>query len=289
MERIGLIGLGLMGSALAERFRAAGISVVGFDTRDEATARLIAIGGEPVSTVAEVFTRARIVILSLPNSDIVADVIRDGGESIRGATIIDTTTGNPVATERIGRRLAESGTAYLDATLTGSSAQARAGQVIVTAGGLPEVFAACEPVFRLFARRWFHVGPWGGGARVKLAINLVLGLNRAVLAEGLAFARSCGLDPGAVLEILRESAAYSRVMETKGHKMIAGEFLPEARLAQHLKDVRLIIDAGERGRANLPFSHLHETLLDKLTRQGFGECDNSAIIRAFDERGEGEP
>jgi 3-hydroxyisobutyrate dehydrogenase-like beta-hydroxyacid dehydrogenase len=286
VERIGLIGLGLMGSALAERFRSAGVSVVGFDVRDDATSRLSSIGGEPASTVADVFARARIVIFSLPNSDIVADVIRNGGESIRGATIIDTTTGDPAATERIGRRLAESGAAYLDATITGSSAEARAGRVIVTAGGLPEVFAACEPVFRVFSRRWFHVGPWGGGARVKLAINLVLGLNRAVLAEGLAFARSCGLDPGAVLEILRESAAYSRVMETKGYKMIASEFSPEARLAQHLKDVRLIIDAGERGRAKLPFSHLHETLLDELTRRGLGECDNSAIIRAFEPEGD---
>lgn len=287
MERIGLIGLGLMGSALAERFRLAGISVVGFDIRDDATSRLSSIGGEPASTVAELFTRSRIVILSLPNSEIVAEVIQDAGESIGVATIIDTTTGDPVATERIGRRLAECGTAYLDATITGSSDEARTGQVIVTAGGLPEVFAASEPVFRLFARRWFHVGSWGAGARVKLAINLVLGLNRAVLAEGLAFARSCGLDAGAVLEILRESAAYSRVMETKGHKMIASEFSPEARLAQHLKDVRLIIDAGQRAGAKLTFSQLHETLLEDLTRRGLGECDNSAIIRAFDhERGE---
>jgi 3-hydroxyisobutyrate dehydrogenase-like beta-hydroxyacid dehydrogenase len=234
-----------------------------------------------------VFTRARVVILSLPNSDIVADVVQDAGKSLSGATIIDTTTGEPEASAGIGRRLAEGGTAYLDATLTGSSAEARAGAVIVTAGGLPEVFAASETLFRLFARRWFHVGPWGAGALVKLAINLVLGLNRAVLAEGLAFARSCGLDPEAVLEILRESAAYSRVMDTKGRKMTSGEFSPEARLGQHLKDVRLILDAGERGRAKLPFTHLHETLLDELTRRGLGDCDNSAVIRAFDqERGE---
>jgi 3-hydroxyisobutyrate dehydrogenase-like beta-hydroxyacid dehydrogenase len=287
VERIGLIGLGLMGSALAERFIAAGRAVVGFDIRAEARSRLIELGGEAASTVADVFNRVRVVLLSLPSSEVVAGVIRSGGESIRGATIIDTTTGEPASTERFGRTLAYDGTAYLDATITGSSAEARAGQVIVTAGGLPEVFAAAEPVIRCFARRWFHVGSWGAGARVKLTINLVLGLNRAVLAEGLAFARRCGLEPAGVLEILRASAAYSRVMDTKGSRMVAGEFAPEARLAQHLKDVRLMTDAGEQAGAKLPFSRLHATMLEDLVQRGFGEWDNSAIIRAFDpEKGE---
>jgi 3-hydroxyisobutyrate dehydrogenase-like beta-hydroxyacid dehydrogenase len=287
VKRIGLIGLGLMGSAMAQRFRAAGLSVVGFDSREEARKRLMEIGGEPVSMVGDVFLRERVVVLSLPNSDVVANVIRDGGKSLVGATIIDTTTGDPSASEELGRELAAQGADYLDATITGSSTEARRGEVIVTAGGRAEVFAACEPVFRLFARRWFHVGAFGSGARVKLAINLVLGLNRAVLAEGLSYARSCGMDPETMLEILRESAAYSRVMDTKGRKMVEGDFAPEARLEQHLKDVRLLLASGEWAGAILPFSHLHESLLDELVRRGQGECDNSAIIRAFDSNGGG--
>jgi 3-hydroxyisobutyrate dehydrogenase len=282
VERIGVIGLGLMGSALAERFRAAGREVVGFDLRSDALQRLTAIGGEAVASARAVFARAEVVVLSLPNSDAVSEVIHSAGESMRGATIIDTTTGDPSASERIGSELAKSGTSYLDATITGSSAEARAAQVIVTAGGRKEVFTASEPIFRLFARRWFHVGHWGSGARVKLAINLVLGLNRAVLAEGLAFARSCGLDPGLLLDILRDSAAYSRVMDTKGRKMIAEDNEPEARLAQHLKDVRLIIEAADRAGAKLPFSRLHELLLNQLVERGLGDRDNSSIIRAFD-------
>lgn len=285
MERIGLIGLGLMGSALAERFRAAGVSVVGFDLRPEARDRFAEIGGTPVTTVAKVFERERVVVLSLPNSDVVANVIREAGVSLDGATIIDTTTGDPSATVELGRELAARGANHLDATITGSSAEARQGEVIVTAGGRTEVFAACDPVFRLFARRWFHVGPCGSGARVKLVINLVLGLNRAVLAEGLSFALRCGMDPETVLEILREGAAYSRVMDVKGRKMVEGDFVPQARLAQHLKDVRLLLDSGEQAGAILPFSQLHESLLDALVRRGLGECDNSAIIRAFDSDG----
>jgi 3-hydroxyisobutyrate dehydrogenase-like beta-hydroxyacid dehydrogenase len=113
-------------------------------------------------------------------------------------------------------------------------------------------------------------------------VNLVLGLNRAVLAEGLAFARMCGLDLPAVLDILRSGAAYSRVMDTKGRKMIEADFAPEAKLDQHLKDVRLILDAGRRVGAALPLSGLHEELLAGLVGRGLGECDNSCVIRAFD-------
>jgi 3-hydroxyisobutyrate dehydrogenase-like beta-hydroxyacid dehydrogenase len=285
VDAIGLIGLGLMGSALAERFRAGGLRVVGFDLQGEARQRLVELGGEPVASARVVFAGARTVVLSLPNSDTVRDVLAEAGDLLRGATIIDTTTGDPAATEEVGKQLAEVGCDYLDATLTGSSAQARAGEVVVTAGGRAEVFARAEPLFSLFAARCFHVGPWGSGAQTKLVVNLVLGLNRAALAEGLAFARQCGLDLSAMLEILQSGAAYSRAMDTKGRKMIAGDFTPQAKLSQHLKDVLLILEAGSKVGAKLPLSMLHAQMLAALADRGLGDCDNSAVIRAFDGEG----
>jgi 3-hydroxyisobutyrate dehydrogenase-like beta-hydroxyacid dehydrogenase len=286
VDTVGVVGLGLMGGALAERFRAGGLRVVGYDPRDECRQHLADMSGEPVASARDVFAATRLVVLSLPNSDIVAEVVRETGESVTGTTVVDTTTGDPDATAELGRRLMEAGAEYLDATLTGSSAQARAGELVVTVGGPPEVFAKAEPLFRLFARQWFHVGPWGSGARVKLVVNLVLGLNRAVLAEGLAFARRSGLELGTFLEILQSGAAYSRVMDTKGRKMIDGDFVPEAKLAQHLKDVRLILEAGGRVGAELPLSWVHAELLTQLVARGFADCDNSCVIRAFD--GEGD-
>ena len=116
--------------------------------------------------------------------------------------------------------------------------------------------------------------------------RLVLGLNRAVLAEGLAFAQACGLDLNAVLEILRSGAAYSRAMDTKGRKMIEADFAPEAKLAQHLKDVHLILETSDRIGATTPLSHLHEELLSVLVQQGLGDDDNSCVIRAFPRRHE---
>jgi 3-hydroxyisobutyrate dehydrogenase-like beta-hydroxyacid dehydrogenase len=276
-----------MGGELAGRFLAGGLRVVGYDLRDECRQRLADLGGKPVGSVREVFSAARTVVLSLPNSEVVAGVVAEAADLLPGAGIIDTTTGDPDATAALGDRLAVGGTGYLDATLTGSSRVARAGELVVTAGGPAEEFRRAEPLFRLIAKRWFHVGPWGSGARTKLVVNLVLGMNRAVLAEGLAFARRCGLDPPAVLDLLRSCAAYSAVMDAKGGKMIAGDFSPEAKLAQHLKDVRLILAAGSKVGATLPLSQLHERLLADLVARGLGECDNSGVIRAFEGEGGG--
>lgn len=281
MQTIGIIGLGLMGSALAERLQAGGYLVVGYDLSEVCWMNLKNKGGEPVQSACDVFTRCSCVLLSLPNSDVVNAVIQECWDLLSGKTIIDTTTGDPDATTELGRKLNQHGTHYLDATLTGSSQVARTGELVVTVGGPVELYRECESLFALFAKRWFHVGPWGSGARTKLVVNLVLGLNRAVLAEGLAFAKSCGLDQHAILEILKSGSAYSKVMDVKGCKMIEGDFSTEAKLSQHLKDVRLILDAGDDADVELPLSTVHQQLLSKLVSQGFGDEDNSAIIRAF--------
>jgi 3-hydroxyisobutyrate dehydrogenase-like beta-hydroxyacid dehydrogenase len=203
-------------------------------------------------------------------------------DALPGRRVIDTTTGDPDRTAALGRDLASHGVEYLDATLIGSSRVARAGELVVTAGGEAETFRQCEPLFGLFAKQWFHVGAWGSGARTKLVVNLVFGLNRAVLAEAIGLAKRCGLDPAATLDVLRSGGTYSRVMDIKGRRMIDGDFTPDARLDQHLKDVRLILTEGDRVGGNVPLSEVHERLLADLVRRGFGGCDNSAVIRAFD-------
>jgi 3-hydroxyisobutyrate dehydrogenase-like beta-hydroxyacid dehydrogenase len=116
---------------------------------------------------------------------------------------------------------------------------------------------------------------------MKLVVNLVLGLNRAVLAEGITLAEALALEPRQTLDILRASAAYSRVMDAKGPKMLEGDFAPQARLSQHLKDVRLILEAAQRTGAALPLSLLHRELIERACAAGLGPLDNSAIIEAF--------
>ncbi len=279
---IGLIGLGLVGGALAQRLRRAGFSVVGFDVDAARRKALRKPGGRAAESAAAVFAACDRVLLSLPNSDVVKAVLRVAAPQLRrGLRIIDTTTGEPDATTQLGAKLARRGVRYMDATLVGSSAQISAGDVLVLVGGRRADFAAARDLLATYSRQSFHVGPCGSGARMKLVVNLALGLNRAVLAEALSFAGRVGVSQTLALAVLKAGAAYSRVMDTKGEKMLKREFAPQARLSQHLKDVRLILQLGRKHRARLPLEGIHRRLLEAAVKAGLGDADNSAVIEAY--------
>ncbi|MBN1421302.1 MAG: NAD(P)-dependent oxidoreductase [Planctomycetes bacterium] len=282
-ERIGLIGIGLIGSAVAERLARAGFTVLGHDIESDRAEVLGALGGESAADGDAVFASCERVILSLPD-DRVAGGILDAARIREEQIIIDTTTGHPAAAERCAASLASKGASYLDATISGNSAQVREGKVLVLVGGSAPAVDRCRDIFGTFAERTIRTGEAGSGARMKLVTNLALGLARAALAEALGFARALGLDPDLSLEALRASAAYSRAMDVKGEKMIRREFAPQARLSQHLKDVRIILDLGEGKGAYLPLSRLHRELLEAAEAAGLGELDNSAIAEVFARR-----
>jgi 3-hydroxyisobutyrate dehydrogenase-like beta-hydroxyacid dehydrogenase len=273
METIGLIGVGLLGSAIAARLTAAGYSVLGYDIVPE---RRLGAG-----TSQQVASACRIIILCLPTSDVVAEVLGEIQLS-EGTTIVDCTTGEPETMAALGVKLAKTRVDYMDATVLGSSRVVRGGTAVVMAGGRRQAFETASPLFRTFASRAFYLGSYGAGARMKLVANLALGLHRAVLAETLAFARACEVSPSDALEVLKAGAAYSRVMDDKGQKMLDHDFSVEARLSQHLKDVRLILDAAGAKHAKTPLSVVHRQLLERLEAAGYGDVDNSAIIMAYD-------
>jgi len=281
-EPVGLIGIGLLGSALAERLLSAGFEILGFDLDPQRREELRQLGGTPAASAVEVARQCRRIVLCLPNSTVVRTVLTEIQPHLRGgALIVDTTTGDPDDMAEFARQLLVAGAGYLDATVSGSSHQVRQGEAILLVGGCPAEFAAAQDILSAIARQVFHVGPSGSGARMKLVVNLALGLERAVLAEALVFAERCGLDPAGALEILKASPAYCRVMDLKGPKMLSREFAPQARLSQHLKDVRLILQTARRCGAAVPLSELHCQLLEEAEQLGYGSADNSAIIEVF--------
>lgn len=281
---IGLIGVGLVGTALAERWQRAGWNVIGYDTDPAFAARLEAVGGTAATSAAAVVRSAPTIFLSLPTSKISQRVIDELSGEWCGITIVDTTTGDPDEMAALGFVVAEENGVYLDATIAGSSEQIRAGEVLVMVGGPESAITARQEMFGTFASNVIRTGACGSAARMKLVVNLALGLHRAVLAEALTFAERQGIDPRRALEVLQASPAASRVMQTKGEKMLTGDFTPQARLSQHFKDVRLILAAGESSGARLPLSWLHSELLAECEAAGDGDLDNSAIIRAFSVR-----
>jgi 3-hydroxyisobutyrate dehydrogenase-like beta-hydroxyacid dehydrogenase len=279
---IGLIGVGLLGSALAERMLAGGLAVVGFDLQPQQLDELAASGGARATSGRDVAACCELIVLCLPESKVVAAVVDElQGNLQAGALLIDATTGDPDDSARLAQRLAGQGVRYIDATIAGSSEQVRRGEAVVLIGGDADAVSRAEPVLATWSGSRFHIGPSGSGARMKLVVNLVLGLNRAVLAEGLALAAACGIEPAAALRVLQATPAYSRVMDTKGPKMAARDYQPQARLAQHAKDVRLIRELARRHAARTPLSDVHAQLLQKAIELGFGEADNSAIIEAL--------
>jgi 3-hydroxyisobutyrate dehydrogenase-like beta-hydroxyacid dehydrogenase len=279
IKNVGMIGLGLMGTALCERLLEAGYTVCVHNRTREKADPLLALGAHWTDNPLAVCDR---VIISLYTTATVEEMLGRLADGLRaGQILIDTTTGEPGQTAQLGARLATCGVEYLDAPISGSSEQTRRGEVTTIVGGTRKAFDACRDLFDSFARKAIFVGPCGSGARMKLVSNLVLGLNRAALAEGLVFAQALGLDGEAALQVLVNSMAYSRIMDTKGRKMIEGDFRTEARLSQHLKDIRLILDAAAEAGQPLPLTEVHCRLLEAAEAAGFGEADNSAVIRAF--------
>jgi 3-hydroxyisobutyrate dehydrogenase-like beta-hydroxyacid dehydrogenase len=279
---LGLIGIGLLGTALAERLLAADFALLGFDLDPARREHFRQRGGEPSGNAAEILARCARVILSLPSHREVTALLQEHAAALRrGTTIIDTTTGDPAAAESLARELAGRGITYLDATLSGSSTHVRQGSAVLMVGGDHAAFTACADIFFPLAAQAFHTGGPGTGAKMKLVTNAVLGLNRAALAEGLALAQGLGLDVAQALAIMRGGPAYSRIMDTKGGKMLTGDFTPEARLSQHLKDVRLIVAQGTAAGLPMPLSLAHQQVLEAAEAAGLGTLDNSAIIRVL--------
>lgn len=279
---VGIIGIGLLGSAIVERLRGANFDVVGFDLNETARNTLIKLGGHAVDSPDDVIRNAARVIICLPNSSISQQILQSLEEIVKpGDLIIDVTTGHPDEMSSMGERLAQLNVGYLDATVGGSSQQTREGESIVMVGGPAAQMEQARDVLSTFSREQFHVGGCGAGARMKLVVNLVLGLNRAVLAEGLSFAERNGFDLELALKVLKASPARSVMMDKKGDKMIHQNYEPQARLTQHLKDVNLILDVGKSSGIPLPLSDIHRQLLEASQEKGYGDSDNSAVFEAY--------
>jgi len=277
-----------MGSGMVQNLIAAGFEVIVYDLDEYKVKAMIEAGGmktdDPVGMAAEV----DIIILSLPNSGIVNEVV---GNSLRlpdtgrrGLILIDTTTADPVMSETLAEQLRDRGIEMLDATLSGTPEMCATGKITMMIGGNEKIYQTCEPIFSALAAQWFYTGKNGSGAMTKLIVNLVLGLNRMVLAEGLSLGRRAGMDGGRLLEVLKESAAYSKAMDMKGDRMVDRQLEPASgKLAFHLKDVRLMLDLGSRLNFPLPLTSFHAQALTSLVAKGRSEWDNAAIISFYDD------
>ncbi len=285
---VGLIGLGLLGQALAHRLTGAGFAVAGFDIDPDKTTKLVEIGVQPAHSISDLAQRCTPIVLAVFSTDQVEDVVErelmpvlgDGSKAI----VLCASTCDPDRIAVLNARVEPRGLRLLETPISGSSGQVARGEGVGLIGGDPAVAAEVEPILRVLFPTYFHIGKVGDGGRAKLAINLILGLNRVALAEGLTFAQRLGLDPAAFLDVARKSAAYSQVMDVKGAKMVDRDFTPEGRVTQHLKDVHLMLEQAERIGQRLPALEVHADILEACVQHGEGELDNSIVVEEIRRR-----
>ena len=287
---IGIVGLGLMGSALAQRLLDAGYAVLGFDIDREQRAALENIGGTFAGSLPDIAQCCTSIFVAVFNTEQVETVVEHdllpavGPNS--GKIILCTSTCDPDRIAELAARVEPEGLHLLETPISGTSEQVRQGRGVVLIGGDAGKIEEATNILRAIFPSCFHMGPVGNAGRAKLAINLILGLNRLALAEGLVFAERVGLEPRRFLEVARQAASYSQVMDTKGPKMIRSDFSAGRQGAPDAEGRPAHAGASPQAGQHLPLATLNAEVLEACVRNGEGDQDNSVVISEIRRRTE---
>jgi len=286
MATLGIVGLGLLGSAVAGRLRACGHVVVGYDLVAEKGKSLVELGGRAAPSAEAVAKSAEAVCVVLPSlASVEAVVLGPRGLAASGpagAAIIQMSTISPALTERLAREVTARGLAFLDCPISGTSAMVAQGEGIIFVGGERSVFARWRPVLETILPRAVFIGAAGRAMVLKLVANLLVALHSAAAAEALLLARQAGLDLGLVLDVLTKSAATSRMLEVRGPLIARDEFPPQMKLDLFMKDLHLIQEAARSVGAPLPLTDVAERLYAAAMEAGHGGADLSVVVKAIE-------
>jgi 3-hydroxyisobutyrate dehydrogenase-like beta-hydroxyacid dehydrogenase len=286
MKRIGIIGLGLLGSAVASRLLEGSFEVAGYDTRPEQVKALQAKGLKAVSNVAEAAADADAVFTILPSLESVETTMIGARGLIETAppscTLIQMSTISPELTRRLGAAAAGKGLGFLDAPMSGTSTMVQRGDCAIFVAGDRAQADVCRPIFDAIAKKTVFVGEIGTASLAKLATNLLVGLNTAALAEAFALGAKGGLAPSTLLEILKDSAADSKMLEIRGPLMASHRFDPQMKIDLFLKDFKLMLEESRRLGVPLPLTSVTQQLVTATAAAGRGEEDLAAIFTTLE-------
>ena len=286
MATVGIVGLGLLGSAVASRLRTAGHDVVGYDVVPERVQALVAIGGRAAPSAEAVVKAAEAVCVVLPSLASVEEVVLGPrGLTPSGRvdqTIIQMSTISPSLTERLAREVSVKGLAFLDCPISGTSGMVAQGDGIIFVGGERSVYERWRPVLESILPRAVFVGRPGQATALKLVANLLIALHSAAAAEALLMAKKTGLDLGLVLDVLTKSAATSRMLEVRGPLMAKQEFPPQMKLDLFMKDLHLIQETAASVGAPLPLTDVAERLYAAAMDAGRAGEDLAVVITAME-------
>jgi 3-hydroxyisobutyrate dehydrogenase-like beta-hydroxyacid dehydrogenase len=282
MTTVGVVGLGLLGHAVATRLRGAGHAVVGYDIVSACVERLVATGGTAAKSAAEVAAGAEVVCTLLPSLGAVEAAILGADGVVAGARpgqpICQMSTISPTLTGRLARETAARGLVFLDCPISGTSGMVARGNGVIFVGGERSAYERWRPLLESILPSAVHVGTAGQAMLLKLVANLLVALNSASVAEALTMAQRGGLDPQMVLDVLKTGAGTSRMLDVRGPMMVAGEFPAQMKLELFMKDLHLIQEAAGSVGAHLPLTDVAERLYAAAQAAGHGGEDLAVVI-----------
>jgi len=286
LPRIGVIGIGAMGMAVAKRALDTGFDVAVRDVRPDAEAEAAAHGATVCASPAALAARSELVIILVVDRHQVEDVVfgEDGivGAMAPGGLVAVSSTIEPEYAQSLGTRLSEAALHHLDAPISGGPARARDGSMSMMVAADPTLFERLAPVLRLLAARLFHVGHRSGdGARTKMLNNLVAGANLVAAAEAIALGERLGLDPKALLEVMTGSSAQSWVMSDRMPRALAGDFTPRAAVDILKKDLGIAIEAGRQAGFPTPMAGSAHEVFTATSGMGLANEDDAAVIKFY--------
>jgi 3-hydroxyisobutyrate dehydrogenase len=285
VERIGFVGLGTMGAAMAANVRRAGFEVTAWNRTRGRAAGLADLGVADAATPAEVGRASDVVVVCVSDTPDVEAVLF-GVDGIAaglasGGLVIDCSTISPAATATFAGRLADAGIAFVDAPVSGGSEGAKLGTLTIFVGGDESAVERAHPVLAAMGRTITRFGPAGSGQAVKAVNQVVIAGIYLGVAEGMVLAMKAGLDPETVATALGGGVAKSWILENRSGKMIANDYPLGFRTSLHLKDLAIALDLARSVGATLPVSALAAQLESGLVARGYGDEDMSNLARAI--------
>jgi 2-hydroxy-3-oxopropionate reductase len=285
MTAIGFIGTGIMGRPMAGHLQAAGHELFIRDLNPPPP-DLLEGGAVSCSSCREVADRAEVIILMVPDTPDVAEVLFGSGgvaEGLsRGKTVVDMSTISPIDTVDFAKRIKEEGCDYLDAPVSGGDVGAKNAALTIMVGGSEEAFQRILPLFELMGSNITLVGDNGAGQTCKAANQIIVAMTIHAVGEALLFASKAGVDPARVREALMGGFAGSRILELHGERMIKRSFDPGFRVKLHQKDLNLALSGARTLGLSLPGTALAQELLNACMGNSWDELDHSALVRVLE-------
>jgi len=282
-DKIGFIGLGIMGRPMALNLKRSGFELYVHARRAESMNPLATAGAIACANPSEVARQADVIFTMVSDTPDVEQVIlgeRGVLEGVRaGSLVVDMSTISPSATRAMADRLGEQGVDMLDAPVSGGEAGAVNGTLSIMVGGSEEAFARAKPLFEVMGKNVVHVGTSGAGQVCKSCNQVVIANTIAGVGEAILLARASGVDPAKVREALLGGFAGSKVLEVHGQRMIDGNYEPGFKARLHQKDMRIVMESAHELGLSLPGAAVVAQHINALMGRGLGELDSSAIYR----------